>query len=139
MRRVHGLDDGAIIDMGDFVGGMLKYLDDHPLPRLTIAGGFAKLTKLAQGRLDLHSSRGQVDFTALAMMVGRLGGAPAQIAAVRDANTAAEALEVAAGLPIGDAVAAAARETALATLSGQVLLDVLVVDRQGGTVGHAGP
>ncbi len=33
---------------------------------LTIAGGFAKLTKLAQGALDLHSSRSEVDRDFLA-------------------------------------------------------------------------
>ena len=52
--------------MGDFVGGMLKYLRRHPVPRVTIAGGFGKMTKLAQGLLDLHSKRGAVDNAALA-------------------------------------------------------------------------
>ena len=35
--------------MGDFVGGMLKYLRAHPVPRVTIAGGVAKMTKLRRG------------------------------------------------------------------------------------------
>ena len=38
-----------------------KYLRRHPVPRVTIAGGVAKMTKLAQGLLDLHSQRGSVD------------------------------------------------------------------------------
>jgi cobalt-precorrin-5B (C1)-methyltransferase len=38
----------------------------HPVPRVTIAGGVAKMTKLAQGRLDLHSKRGTADMAALA-------------------------------------------------------------------------
>ena len=138
VRQFHGLDDASVIDMGDFVGGMLKYLDRHPVPRLTIAGGFAKLTKLAQGHLDLHSGRSQVDFDALGAMARDLGAAPRTVSAVRAANTAGEALLVAADLPLGDAVARAARGTALACLSGPVALDVLVVDRQGETVGHAG-
>ena len=41
--------------MGDFAGGTLKYLRTHPIERVTIAGGFAKLAKLAAGHLDLHS------------------------------------------------------------------------------------
>ncbi|HEX2654013.1 MAG TPA: cobalt-precorrin-5B (C(1))-methyltransferase, partial [Xanthobacteraceae bacterium] len=61
IREMHGLSDPALIDMGDFVGGMLKYLRTHPVPRVTIAGGVAKMTKLAQGLLDLHSKRGAVD------------------------------------------------------------------------------
>jgi cobalt-precorrin-5B (C1)-methyltransferase len=54
VRRLHDLPLEAMIDMGDFVGGLLKYLRDHPVPRLTIGGGFAKMVKLAQGALDLH-------------------------------------------------------------------------------------
>ena len=55
-----------MIDMGDFVGGMLKYLRKHPVPNIVIGGGFAKVCKLAQGNLDLHSGRSQVDLPWLA-------------------------------------------------------------------------
>src|SRR5262245_42677569 len=54
--RAHlGLPEQAMIDMGDFAGGMLKYVRRHPVPRVTVGGGFAKLSKLALGHLDLHS------------------------------------------------------------------------------------
>ena len=139
VRRYYGLDEASVVDMGDFVGGMLKYLDSHPVPRLTIAGGFAKLTKLAQGHMDLHSGRSQVDFDALAALADRLGAVAAVAGAVRKANTASEALGLADGLGLGDAVAASARDAALERLSAAIMLDVLVVDRQGKLVGHAGP
>jgi cobalt-precorrin-5B (C1)-methyltransferase len=141
VKAAFGMDDGALIDMGDFAGGLLKYLRSHPVPRLTIAGGFAKLTKLAQGNLDLHSARSQVDFERLARLVHTLGpGTSGDIEQrIRDANTAAEALEIASGLPLADAIAAQARGVALATLAGGVRVDVFVVDRQGGRVGYAGP
>ena len=61
IARLYGLPEQALIDMGDFVGGMLKYLRRHPVPRVTVAGGMAKMTKLGQGLLDLHSRRGEVD------------------------------------------------------------------------------
>ncbi|MCG2991316.1 cobalt-precorrin-5B (C(1))-methyltransferase, partial [Escherichia coli] len=48
-QAIYDLPDIALLDMGDFAGGLLKYLRVHPIDRLTIAGGFAKLTKLAQG------------------------------------------------------------------------------------------
>ena len=51
IRALYGLPDHALIDMGDFVGGLLKYLRRHPVSRLTLAGGPAKMTKLAQGLL----------------------------------------------------------------------------------------
>ena len=64
-----GLPEEAYLDMGDFVGGLLKYLKRNPVARVTIAGGFAKMVKLAQGAIDLHSARGTVDFAALAELV----------------------------------------------------------------------
>ncbi|MGO4816002.1 cobalt-precorrin-5B (C(1))-methyltransferase CbiD, partial [Cupriavidus sp. 2MCAB6] len=51
IRRLHGLSEQALIDMGDFAGGMLKYLRRHPVHRVTVAGGFAKMVKLGQGML----------------------------------------------------------------------------------------
>src|ERR1700683_5735447 len=42
VQRLYALPDHALIDMGDFVGGTLKYLRRHPVPRLTLAGGFGK-------------------------------------------------------------------------------------------------
>lgn len=62
----YDFDDIACLDMGDFVGGLLKYLRKNPIPKITLAGGFAKFTKLAQGAIDLHSARSQVDFKLLA-------------------------------------------------------------------------
>ena len=138
VKAHYNLADVAVLDMGDFAGGMLKYLRRNPLPRLTIAGGFAKLTKLAQGHLDLHSSRSQVDFDDLAAMIDRLGAGADLIASARGANTANQVLELArqAGLPLADLVARRARETALATLAGETRCDVLVIARDGGIIGH---
>jgi cobalt-precorrin-5B (C1)-methyltransferase len=50
VQQLYGLPDRALLDMGDFVGGTLKYLRRHPVARVTLAGGLAKMTKLAQGR-----------------------------------------------------------------------------------------
>src|SRR5256884_3284196 len=74
VRHLYDLPEAALIDMGDFVGGTLKYLRRHPVPRVTIAGGVAKMTKLAQGLLDLHSKRGAVDLAVLAGFARAAGG-----------------------------------------------------------------
>ncbi|MBI2241292.1 MAG: cobalt-precorrin-5B (C(1))-methyltransferase [Magnetospirillum gryphiswaldense] len=133
-----GLPLDAVIDMGDFVGGMLKYLRRHPVARVTIAGGFAKLSKLAAGAMDLHSKRSQVDLGRLAAHLRTLG-APEDVATrAAAANTALEVLEMAlaAKLPLGDVIAAEAAKVALDVLDGApVQLDVLVFDRKGGLVG----
>ncbi|MBI1208702.1 MAG: cobalt-precorrin-5B (C(1))-methyltransferase [Azospirillum sp.] len=139
VQRLYGLPDHALLDMGDFAGGLLKYLRRQPLPRLTIAGGFAKLAKLGQGFLDLHSGRSQVDFAWLAQRLAELGAAPERIAAARAANTAKQVLDLAAALPLADRVAAAARATALGVLDGcGTSVEILIIDRQGSIVGGAG-
>src|ERR1700719_1018695 len=76
IRKLHNLPETALIDMGDFVGGMLKYLRKQPVPRVTIAGGVAKMAKLAQGLLDLHSKRGAVDLLWLAGAGEAAGASP---------------------------------------------------------------
>jgi len=140
VRALYQMTDINLIDMGDFAGGLLKYLRTHPVARLTIAGGFAKLTKLGQGVLDLHSSRSQVDFEWLAARLAELGVADSVIAAARGANTAAQVLELSrqARVALGDAVAKAARQTALATLDRPgIAVEVIVIERKGRIVGRA--
>ncbi len=135
-KAVFGLPDWALLDMGDFAGGLLKYLRRRPVPRVTIAGGVGKMTKLAQGALDLHSKRSQVDFAQLAESVARLGGDPG---VVRGCNTAAEA-HARVGPGLSAWVARAARDRAAAAIgSDAVAVGALVVDRAGRVVGRADP
>jgi cobalt-precorrin-5B (C1)-methyltransferase len=131
---------GALIDMGDFVGGMLKYVRLHPVPRVTIAGGFAKMTKLAQGHLDLHSKRSELDLRVLADLAREGGASDAVASSIAGANSGLEAHQIAtaAGVALGELVAERARATAIGVLAGApVELDVLVVDRDGTPVAHA--
>ncbi|KAA9008933.1 cobalt-precorrin-5B (C(1))-methyltransferase [Histidinibacterium aquaticum] len=119
----YGLPDHAMLDMGDFAGGLLKYLRRHPVERLVIGGGIGKMTKLAQGALDLHSGRSQVDFAALAAWMGdpRLA----------ECNTALEAWEIA-GAPLAERVAREARSVAGEVLRDSgVAVETLVIDRAG--------
>jgi cobalt-precorrin-5B (C1)-methyltransferase len=137
-QRRYALAPSALLDMGDFAGALLKHLARHPIARLTIAGGFAKLSKLAAGNLDLHSQRSQVDLERLARAALACGATEDLAAAVRGANTALHALTLttAAGVALADAVARDAREIALGVLAGApVEVEVLVVDRAGRIVG----
>ena len=140
VQKLYGLPEIALIDMGDFVGGMLKYVRAHPLPRVTIAGGVAKMTKLAQGLTDLHSKRGEVDRALLADFVRAAGGSQELAARIVAANTAAEAFALARadGVALGDAVARAARQTAERVVAGSdVAIEVVLFDRDGALVGRA--
>ena len=130
VQALYGLPDHAMLDMGDFAGGMLKYLVKHPVARVTIGGGIGKITKLAQGAVDLHSARSQVDFDALAVLAGR--------PEIAQANTALEALRMA-----GPVLAQRVAEAALLQVAGrfahpQITYDVVVVDRAGQIIGRAG-
>jgi cobalt-precorrin-5B (C1)-methyltransferase len=140
VQRLYNLPEHALIDMGDFVGGTLKYLRDHPVPRLTIAGGFAKLAKLAAGHLDLHSARSRVDTTALGEMLAALGADTTAVEAARAAAGAAEILAIAGPRQeaLARLVAARGREVALATLSGKTAVEVAIVDREGAFLARVG-
>jgi cobalt-precorrin-5B (C1)-methyltransferase len=140
VQKLHGLPETALIDMGDFVGGMLKYVRTHPVPRVTIAGGVAKMTKLAQGMLDLHSKRGAVDLAQLADVAAASGASSALCQAIAAANTTAQAfaLAQAEGIALGDAVAGAAQESAGGVVAGRdIAIEIAVFDRDGGLVGRA--
>jgi cobalt-precorrin-5B (C1)-methyltransferase len=140
VRALYELPDVALIDMGDFVGGMLKYLRNHPIPRVTIAGGVAKMTKLAQGMLDLHSKRGAVDLPALAAVATVSGASPALAERIAGANTAAQAFADAwaEGIMLGDAVAASAWHTAARVVAdADISVEIILFDRDGKLVGRA--
>ena len=130
VRRLYGLPEEAMLDMGDFVGGLVKYLRHHPVARLTIGGGIAKMTKLAQGARDLHSARRQVDFRALARLLGD--------ESVIDMNTVLQVYE-----KMGKEMADKISQTALAQLremlgKSAVEVDIVITDRAGNVITTAG-
>ena len=139
VQALCGLPDIAMLDMGDFAGGLLKYFRRHPLPRLTIGGGFGKLCKLGAGHLDLHSGRSQVDLDWLADTAAACGGSDSLIAAVRATHSAGQALALARRdtVPLADAVAARARDMALSLLGNETSVEVIVIDREGQVAGRA--
>ena len=128
VQDLHGLPDHAMLDMGDFLGGMLKYMMKHPVERLTIGAGIGKITKAAQGAIDLHSSRSQVDFDALAQLAEQRN--------VTDANTALEAVKLA---PQLSEMVAAKAVTEIRTRFGKAMkeLDIVVIDRAGEILARA--
>jgi cobalt-precorrin-5B (C1)-methyltransferase len=141
-RDLYGLSEQALIDMGDFAGGLLKYLRDHPVARLTLAGGFGKLSKLADGHLDLHSNQYSVDVARLATRLAAVGADAETVIAAGSAPSAGAVLALAreCGLSeaLADSVAAGAREVARATLAGATDVEIVVVERDGTILGRAG-
>ena len=131
VQTLYGLPDHAMLDMGDFAGGMMKYMRRNPVDHLTIGGGIGKITKLAQGAVDLHSGRSQVDFELLAKWAGD--------ARVAGANTALEAYQIA-GAPLAKQVAENAAHKAMELFAGGTApthLDVVIIDRAGTIIARA--
>lgn len=124
-QRRFGATEQALLDMGDFAGGLLKYIRAHPVPRLTLAGGIGKMAKLAQGEMDLHSARSSVDVGFLAQLAGN--------DAINQAESAAQALLIDPNL--GPLVAKVAAQEAQKVAGDAVSVDTLVVTRQGDVVG----
>ncbi len=124
VQALHGLPDHAMLDMGDFAGGMLKYLRKHPVARVTVGGGVGKLAKLAQGAMDLHSARSQVDLRGLSDWAGQ---------DLTGCNTTLEAVTRVPAL--AQRIAEEARRRAGALIEAE--LDVVVIDRAGNVLAHA--
>ena len=142
IARLDNLPDIALMDMGDFVGGMLKYIRRRPIPRVTIAGGFAKMVKLSQGLIDLHSRSGSVDLQHLAKLAEEAGASPELVAAAPAANSALEVLQRAQGegIDIAGIVANRAVETAARIVRDtDIAVDVAVFDRQGRLLARSPP
>jgi cobalt-precorrin-5B (C1)-methyltransferase len=137
VQTLYGLPEVALIEMGDFVGGMLKYLRRHPVAKVTVAGGLAKMTKLGQGLLDLHSRRGEVDLDWLAARTG-----DAELAKrIAGSNSAMEAFDHArvARVDLAAPVIAAAWRTAAQVLEGSdTALEIVMFDRAGALLGRSG-
>ncbi len=139
LKQILPLPDQGLIDMGDFVGGLLKYLRRNSVEKLTLGGGFAKITKLAQGEMNLHSKESRVDLSFLAEVLHELGGSEALCLKVQKANTAMEVLELASreALPLADAIAVKAQAQALKAIRETGAVEIYIFNRAGEQVGHA--
>lgn len=142
IKAHYQLDDMALIEMGDFVGALLKHLRKVPVARLTICAGFGKMTKLANGHMDLNSRSSSIDFEQLATLAAGLGADDTLLAEIRAANTSMAVLKRCreAGLDLAAVVCAQAlqaAETVVHKAQPQVEIEVWATDRKGNFVGHA--
>jgi cobalt-precorrin-5B (C1)-methyltransferase len=141
VAALYGLPPIALIDMGDFVGGMLKYLRRHPVARITIAGGMAKMSKLGQGLLDLHSRRGEVDLNWLARQAQQAAAPAALVDCITASHSALEAFghAEAVGFDLAGRVVTAAWRTAAQPLAGtDGELEIVIFDRWGRLMARSG-
>lgn len=129
------LPEIALIEMGDFIGAVLKHLRKVPMPRLTICGGFGKMTKLATGHKDLHSRVSSIDFEFLAQQAALVGADESIQVKIVKANTSIEALSLCPAL--GNQICLLAQAVAEKVVPSSCGVDVVAINKQGASVGES--
>lgn len=131
------LPEIALVEMGDFVGAVLKHLRKVPMNKLSLCGGFGKMSKMAAGHQSLHSHDCPIDFNFLAELANELGGSQALTEQIKHANTSLAALQYcqADDIPLANKISQLARQTALTVAQDKVDIDVYCIDKAGNCVG----
>ena len=145
IKSHYQLDDMALIEMGDFVGAVLKHVkkveqaDAIQLTKLSICGGFGKISKLAQQHMDLNSRASSIDLNALASLAATLGASEELQQKMANANTSVEALSFAQeqNLALANAICQQALDFARQYIPHHIELEVWAIDRKGQFVGKA--
>ncbi len=129
----YGLSDMQLIEMGDFAGAVLKHLKKAPVKRVTICGGFGKISKLADGHLDLHSARSSINLAKLASIARDLGADKNLASQIENCNTSLEALGLCTQhkIDLAQAICEKALHFAQTTVPKHVQLEIFAVNRQG--------
>ncbi|MCK5810605.1 MAG: cobalt-precorrin-5B (C(1))-methyltransferase [Cocleimonas sp.] len=140
IRTQYQLSDMALIEMGDFVGAVLKHLKKAPIKRISIVGGFGKISKLAAGHLDLHSRKSAIDLVFLANIAINLGANQALATKIRQSNTSVEALQYCQqqGIDLAAKICDLALLKVNSIIPKQCLCEIWAINRTGEAVGHAG-
>ncbi|WP_417697130.1 cobalt-precorrin-5B (C(1))-methyltransferase [Psychromonas sp.] len=141
IKEFYQMDEVSLIEMGDFVGAMLKYLrrekiepkSGNRIKKLSISAGFGKLTKLANGHLDLNSRQSSIDFEQLATIAKDLGASAELQQQIVTANTTIQVLNMTkqAGLDIATVVCVEALKFAKTIVHESIEVEVWAVNRKG--------
>ncbi|NDJ77164.1 MAG: cobalt-precorrin-5B (C(1))-methyltransferase [Chloroflexi bacterium] len=86
--RYPNLPEMAFVQVGDHMDYALRQCRRLKFPQVMIAGMIGKISKLAEGRMQTHVSRGGVNMAFLADLAGQLGADAALVARLQTANTA---------------------------------------------------
>ncbi len=137
IQQQYRLDDMALLEMGDFVGAVLKHLRGNPVKTVSLCGGFGKITKLANGHMDLNSRACSIDFDCLAQWAAQCGADDELQQNIRKANTSMEVLALCQknNINLGQMVCDKALQTARAVVAKVPVqcmsLEVWAVGRKG--------
>ncbi|NRB38448.1 MAG: cobalt-precorrin-5B (C(1))-methyltransferase [Pseudomonadales bacterium] len=139
IKTHYALEDQALIEMGDFVGAVLKHVKKNPIEKLTISGGFGKITKLANSHMDLNSRVSKIDFSHIAEAAKEAGANKVLQKKILTANTSIEALKLCEkdGIDLAAVICRQALAFAQSKLPASVEVEVWAINRHGDFVGSA--
>jgi cobalt-precorrin-5B (C1)-methyltransferase len=103
------------------------------IKKLSICGGFGKISKLAQGHMDLNSRASSIDFDYLVSVAKSLGATDALCEKIKNSNTSIEALKHCQDKHIDLALALCQRALIVAQniLPDDIDVEVMAIDRHG--------
>ncbi len=144
IRQRYQLPDLALIEMGDFVGAVLKHISNTPsantaLQKLSLCGGFGKISKLANGHLDLNSRASAIDLEQLAAAAESLGADHILVSQIVNANTSIEALSLCHQhkIDLASPICRRAYKVARRYIPESITLEIWATDRKGNFIGCA--
>lgn len=136
-ERQFRIREHQLVEVGNEWGYLLKLAAAKPLERLLLLGHPGKLVKLAMGQWDTHSARSD---SALPEVIRRctdlLGAAPRGTPTVEGLF---QALEPAARLSLGDALADEIVTSVVRTFALGFPVTVVLTDNNGDCLGSSGP
>lgn len=148
IKEIYQLPEIALIEMGDFVGAVLKHLklklkksslEKVVIKKLSICGGFGKMSKLANGHLDLNSRVSSIDFEFLAKLAKAEGADKTLQKKIITANTSIEALNYCnqENIDLAKSVCRTALEKVYTIIPENIAVDVWTINRHGNIIAKA--
>jgi len=139
IKNRYNLSEIALIEMGDFAAAVFKHLKKSPIKKLSICGGFGKITKLANGHMDLNSRVSSIDFDQIAGVAADLGASLSLQRNIKSANTSIEALNLCLEeqIELANAMCERALSVTKSKVPASVSVEVFAINRHGEFTGSA--
>ncbi len=140
MKMYPELPEEAFVQTGNFIGFALKHAKRAGVLKVTLVGMMGKLSKVAQGEMNVHSRSVAVDCDFLAQVAEKAGAVPMLIEEVRKANNATHAgqlIEQAGNLYFFTLLCEKICQAGLAFVESGIKLETVLVTLGGERLGRA--
>ncbi len=135
-----GISGDAVVQMGNFVGFMLRACAEKGVKKVLLFGSLGKLAKVAAGYLYTHSKSSPSGLRVIAARAADIGAGAGILEEIANANTTEEALAILRRNELGsalDLVAGDARRVAEGHVEGKLGVSVVLASLRGEIVGKS--